>query len=481
MLLSNLLHVESGTMNPDITALCEDSRDAVAGALFFAQAGHKTDGTKFINDAIMRGCVAIAVPDDVDTTSVPPHIAIVHHKNLRILAAQCAAKMYPGQPDHIVAVTGTSGKTSTTYFVQQLLNACRHKSVSLGTLGLAGAINESSHLTTPQAPALHATLQRLKDARVHVVAMEASSQALAQHRMDCVRLSAAALTNLSRDHLDYHGDMDTYFAAKKRLFTELLPASGTAIINADDHTFEALRDALNARAIKTQTYGRNGSDFKLIDHTLDHHGQHLRITLYDKAYTIMLRMAGAFQAANVLCALALAHTVHDNIDDLVTATAYLYAPPGRLQPVPGHPKGAAIYVDYAHKPDALAAVLQGLRAHGPKRLICLFGCGGDRDAGKRPIMGEIAARLSDAVIVTDDNPRTEDAATIRAQIIAAAPKARNISDRRTAIQTAIAELQSGDILLIAGKGHESGQIFADHTDPFNDVAEAETAIRLLAA
>lgn len=463
--------------DPMITHLAEDSRRTGPGALFFAHIRSKQNGTDFINAAIMAGCVAIVVPKDAAIGSLSVPVIRVDHTRVEI--ARCASLFYQGQPNMIVAVTGTSGKTSTTYFAQQIFNTLNHRAVSLGTIGVAGAMTKAESLTTPEAPELHATLQDVARAGITHVMMEASSQGLHQHRLDFVRLQAAALTNLSRDHLDYHGTMENYRDAKAALFTRVLPPTGTAILNADDPAFDYFHAACTMRGQRVITYGRAGRDLALRAQELTPAGQRLTIVYNDKETTFDLAVAGAFQGYNVLAAIGLALACGCAFSDIMRAVPHITAPPGRLQRVDGHPGGACVYVDYAHKPAALENVLQSLQAHHPNKLICVFGCGGDRDTGKRPLMGEIAARLATHVIITDDNPRSEDPAAIRAAILSACPGAQNIGDRRQAMTTALHMAGPGDIVVVAGKGHEQGQKFADHTDPFDDVIVCQDIIAAL--
>jgi len=343
------------------------------------------------------------------------------------------------------------------------------KAASLGTLGVRGAVTKDGAMTTPDAVTLHKELAELADIGVTHLAMEASSHGLEQHRLDGVQLRAAGFTNLTRDHLDYHGTMEEYLSAKARLF-DLLPPDGIAVLNADVPEFDVLKARCGTR--KIVSYGVNGRELRLMSRAPVPHGQNVTLEIFGIRHDLTLPLVGSYMAMNALCAFGLAQIAEPG------ALLKLQGAPGRLQYVGGHPKGAAVYVDYAHTPDALERVLEALRPHTQKRLICIFGCGGDRDPGKRPIMGEIAANDSDLAIITDDNPRSENPATIRAAIReGAGPDAKEIGDRREAIQWAIEELQAGDVLVIAGKGHEHGQIFADRTDPFDDVEEAEITIK----
>lgn len=323
-------------------------------------------------------------------------------------------------------------------------------------------------------------LAKLVVAGVTHLALEASSHGLSQCRLDGVNIKAAAFTNLSRDHLDYHETMEAYFTAKSRLFQELLASDGTAVLNADVPEYERLQEIAVRRGIRVLTYGDEGRDICLKRRQPTTKGQDIELVVAGKEYHLSVPLVGGFQIMNALCALGLvlAQMPDDSVlhEKAVKALEHLEGVPGRLQPVTGHPAGAAIYVDYAHTPDALERVLEALRPHTDGRLFCIIGCGGDRDRGKRPVMAKVAAEKADIAIITDDNPRSEDPASIRADMMAGAPQAREIADRRMAIQSAVSELQKGDILVIAGKGHETGQIIKGVTEPFDDAAEAKAAI-----
>lgn len=326
-------------------------------------------------------------------------------------------------------------------------------------------------MTTPDPVSLHAELTELAKAGIDHLAMEASSHGLEQHRLDGVRIAAAGFTNLTHDHLDYHGTMDDYLMAKVRLF-ELLSADGIAVLNADAPEFEFLKSRCGARRVLS--YGFKGKDLRFVSRNAVAEGQSVELEIYGARHKLVLPLVGAYMAMNALCAYGMAQT------DDIAALSRLQGAPGRLQAVSGHPRGAAVYVDYAHTPDALARVLEALRPHTSGKLVCVFGCGGDRDPLKRPIMGRIAAQQADLAIITDDNPRSEKPEAIRAAIRGSAGfRIKEIADRREAINYAIEQLQSGDVLVIAGKGHEQGQIFADHTDHFDDVEEATNSIKHL--
>lgn len=465
----------------DIIDLCEDSRTARPGSLFFAHRGTRDHGLHHIPQAAERGALAAVVPTDTpDDTSSP--VPLIRIADTRLALAQCAARMAGPLPQTILAVTGTSGKTSTTFFAQQFFNRAHRPAVSIGTIGTYGAVtNDDAALTTPTAPELFQQLAALKRQKIDVACLETSSQGLDQKRVDTLNFTAAAFTNLSRDHLNYHGTLDAYFAAKARLFTELLPKDAPAIIYIDDPWGQKLADMLAATHHPMITIGRSPkATWHITCHDITPRGQKVKIKIDGQTYTIQTSLAGGYQMANLLVAIALGYAGGLNLEGMMADAGDITPPPGRLQFLPGHPRGAAVYVDYAHKPDALELVLSALAAMKPNRLITVFGCGGDRDRGKRPLMGEIATRLSTDVIITDDNPRSEDPATIRAQILASAPGAHDIGDRRTAIQTAIHWAGADDIVLIAGKGHELGQKFADHIDPFNDAEECAAAIAQLA-
>ncbi|MBU0858478.1 MAG: UDP-N-acetylmuramoyl-L-alanyl-D-glutamate--2,6-diaminopimelate ligase [Alphaproteobacteria bacterium] len=478
MRLSELIPGYKGTPDPEITALAADSRQVKRGSLFAAMPGNRADGRKFIDDAVQLGAAAILAQSE---TIVPPGVILISADNPRQELAHIAARYYARQPRHMVAVTGTNGKTSTVYFTQQLWESLGIKAASLGTLGLRGAgLTHGGSMTTPDPITLHGQLADLAASGFDHVAMEASSHGLAQYRLDGLRVSAAGFTNLTRDHLDYHPTMEDYLQAKARLFTDVLADDGIAVLNADVPEFERLKELCKTRIL---SYGARG-DIKLVNRQPLPQGQALTLSIARREYKLTLPLVGAFQVMNALCALGLvmAEAPEDmgRTDALIEALRTLQGAPGRLQLVPGHPEGAAVYVDYAHTPDALENVIAALRPHTDGRLFCVFGCGGDRDPGKRSIMGRIAVEQADMVIVTDDNPRSEDPAKIRAAIINATDhRAEEIGDRRTAIAYAIEEMGEGDVLVIAGKGHEQGQIIGDRVDPFDDVTEAAHAIEHL--
>jgi UDP-N-acetylmuramoyl-L-alanyl-D-glutamate--2,6-diaminopimelate ligase len=456
-----------------VTGLSMDSRAVKAGNVFFALAGVKTDGARFIEQAIASGAVAV-VSDRVPEGD--RRVSFIASPNPRRALALAAARFYPEQPATIAAVTGTSGKTSVAAFTRQIWQRIGHSAASIGTIGLVAPKREVyGSLTTPDPIALHRSLDELAHEGVTHLALEASSHGLDQHRLDGVRITAAAFTNLSRDHMDYHLTVEHYLAAKLRLFTDLVAAGGPAVIAADHDHSAAVVEASQARKLSVMTVGRKGDAIKLLSARIDGFAQILLITYEGRMRDLRLPLVGEFQIENALVAAGLAIGTGGDAEQVFAALEHLEGAKGRLEFV-GERNGAPVFVDYAHKPDALAKALEALRPYAKRKLIVVFGAGGDRDAGKRPLMGAIAAQGADKVIVTDDNPRSEDPATIRAAILAAAKDAKEIGDRAEAIRVAVAELQPGDALLIAGKGHETGQIVGDRVLPFSDHDAAAAAL-----
>src|SRR3954465_6631852 len=460
-----------------VTGLASDSRAVKPGDLFFALAGAKTDGARFIDQAIAAGAVAVA-------GERPPqaalHVPFVATPNPRRALALAAAKFYPRQPAVIGAVTGTSGKTSVAAFTRQIWERLGHASASIGTIGLVSPKRTVyGSLATPDPIALHKQLDEITGDGVTHLAFEASSHGLDQFRLDGVRIAAGGFTNLTRDHMDYHPDVAHYLAAKLRLFRDLVPPGGTAVISADHDCSQEVIDAARARALRIIAVGRNadgaGEGIRLVDAAVEGFAQKLTFEHRGRRHLIKLPLVGEFQIENALVAAGLAIGTGSEVDAVFASLEHLEGAKGRLERV-GERNGAPIFVDYAHKPDALAKALQALRPYARRKLVVIFGAGGDRDAGKRPLMGEIAADNADSVIVTDDNPRSENPEAIRAAILSAAPGATEIGDRADAIRTAIAALKPGDALLIAGKGHETGQIVGDRTLPFSDHEAAATAL-----
>lgn len=458
----------------DISGLTADSRQVRPGFLFAALPGQREDGRRFVADAVRRGAVAVLAAPGVD---VPAGVALIESDNPRRALSRLAARFYPHQPKTIAAVTGTNGKTSVADFTRQLWTFLGHKAASLGTLGLVSPEGaRPGALTTPDPVILHRDLAALAEAGVEHLAMEASSHGLDQFRLDGVRVSAAAFTNLTRDHLDYHANMVAYYAAKRRLFAEVLAPDGVAVLNADTTEFADLAALVAARGGRVIDYGTKAKSLRLVALTTTAEGLLLDLLLDDRPVRAELNLVGAFQAANALAALGMVVGCGAPLPEALAALPRLASVRGRLQRAGSRRNGAPVFVDYAHTPDALKTVLTALRPHAGRRLVVVFGCGGDRDPGKRPIMGQIAVGLADRTIVTDDNPRSEDPAKIRRDILAAAPGAIEIGARRDAIIRAVAELEPGDVLVLAGKGHESGQIIGTTVHPFDDVAVARDAI-----
>lgn len=457
-----------------VSGLTVDSRAVKPGNMFVALPGSHTDGRKFIDDAIRSGASSILSTPDVQ---VPDHIALVEDKNPRKRYAELAARFCGKQPAVQVAVTGTNGKTSVADFVRQLWQLTGIEAASVGTLGVrSGPVQIDGGLTTPDPMNLYGAMAQLAENGVQHVAVEASSHGLDQNRLDGLKLTAAAFTNLTRDHLDYHQTEFGYFYAKARMFAELLTPGDGAVINVDDHWGATLDDVAWARSLNRITVGkREGASIHLVEQRVVADGQIIEFTVDGGRYEVKLPLIGDFQAHNVLMALGLVHASGGEVAPAVEAMQQINGVPGRMELIGLTPKGGAVFVDYAHTPDGLRTVLKAARAHKPNRLHVVFGCGGDRDAGKRPQMGEIATKLADTVYVTDDNPRSENASAIREQIMIAATGAEEIGDREKAIARAIEQMDAGDMLIVAGKGHETGQIVGDDILPFSDV-EAVKAV-----
>ncbi len=432
-----------------------------------AVAGTKDDGLRFVAAALACGAAAV-MAERAPPTALPDGVAFVKVGDARRALALAAAKFFARQPETIAAVTGTSGKTSVAAFTRQIWAALGEQAASIGTVGLVSPTRETyGSLTTPDPVALHRSLAELAAEGVTHLAIEASSHGLDQHRLDGVRVAVAGFTNLSRDHLDYHPTLEAYLAAKLRLFTDLVVPGGAAVIAADQEHADAVTAAAARRGLRLVSVGRRGAGIRLLDIAIDGFAQVLELEHAGRAYNVRLPLPGAFQVDNALVAAGLAIASGSDPAGAFAALAQLKGAKGRLELV-GERAGAPIFVDYAHKPDALAKALEALRPYASERLVVVFGCGGDRDQGKRPMMGAIAARMADRVVVTDDNPRSESPAAIRAAILQAAPGAVEIGDRREAIGASIADLRRGDVLLIAGKGHETGQIIGKQVLPFSD-------------
>ncbi|UAL09398.1 UDP-N-acetylmuramoyl-L-alanyl-D-glutamate--2,6-diaminopimelate ligase [Caulobacter segnis] len=466
--------------DPVIAGVTADSRKVTAGWLFAALPGTKVDGRDFAPGAVSKGAAAVLAPEGgLEGLGVP----VVRSEDARRAYALASAAFWGKQPAMCVAVTGTNGKTSVAGFCRQIFAKLGHKAASMGTLGVvvseAGKPDQQltpPGLTTPDAGDVAEMVARLAEMGVTHLALEASSHGVDQRRVDGVKLRAAGFTNFTQDHLDYHGSMEEYRAAKLRLFDTLTPNGATAVLNADSEAFPNFAAAAVTSGQSVFSVGEDGQGLRLISRTPTPAGQDLVVEIDDATHHIRLPLAGAFQASNVLVAAGLCIAAGESPAKVLKALETLEGAAGRLQRVGRGPKGGEAYVDYAHTPDGLETVLEALRPHTRGKLIAVFGAGGDRDRGKRPLMGAIAARLADIAIVTDDNPRSEEPSSIRAAILEAAPGAREIGDRRAAIRAAVALLGEGDVLVVAGKGHEQGQIVAGVVHPFDDVAETLEAL-----
>jgi len=471
MKLREILPAEAGlpaaAADVEVGGVTADSRAVGPGDVFVAIAGAATDGLRFAGAAAAAGAVAV-VAERPPPAGLPPGVTFVPVRNARRALALAAARLFARQPRIVAAVTGTSGKTSVAAFTRQIWSALSHPAASIGTLGIVSPGGETyGSLTTPDPVALHRTLAKLAADGVTHLVVEASSHGLDQHRLDGLSIAAGAFTNITRDHLDYHTDFESYLSAKLRLFNDLIAPGGSAVVAADHAHADAVIAAAAARGLTVLDVGRSGDGIRLLDAAVDGFAQTLQIRHGGKRFVVRLPLVGAFQVENALVAAGLAVATGGDPPAVFAALAHLTGARGRLEWVGTH-RGAQIFVDYAHKPDALEKALEALRPYAAGRLVVVFGAGGDRDRGKRPLMGAVAAAKADRVIVTDDNPRSEDPAAIRAAIVAAAPGAAEIGDRGEAIGAAIAELRAGDVLLIAGKGHERGQIIGDRTVPFSD-------------
>ncbi|MBL8569142.1 MAG: UDP-N-acetylmuramoyl-L-alanyl-D-glutamate--2,6-diaminopimelate ligase [Phreatobacter sp.] len=462
-----------------VSGLTADSRVVAEDTTFFALKGEKVDGMAYAEAAARAGASAI-VTDKADAPAEVAGVPVVRVANARRTLSLAASRFHARQPATIAAVTGTSGKTSVAAFLRQIFQADGHPAASIGTVGVVRPSGEVyGGLTTPDPVTLHATLDTLAGEGVTHVAFEASSHGLDQHRLDGVRIRAAGFTNLSRDHLDYHHTVEAYRAAKLRLFTDLLPSDGTAVImaGAEGAPFIA---AAKARGQRVIAVGRGDEDkvggIAIRSEAIDGAGQVVRLAAFGRDWQVRIPLLGSFQVDNALLAAGLAIGCGVAPDRAFAALEHLEGAKGRLEFV-GSKDGAPVVVDYAHKPDALEKVLEAARPFASRKLVVVVGCGGDRDPGKRPIMGRIAVEKADRAIITDDNPRSEDPASIRAQVLAGARGAEEIGDRAEAIRTAVRDLEAGDLLVIAGKGHETGQIIGSKTFPFSDHEVAAEAIR----
>jgi len=470
--------------DPMITGVTADSRKVGPGSLFVALPGSAADGRAFIPQALSQGAAAVLAPNDTDVRLAP---VLITSGDVRRAYAIAARGFYGSQPATCVAVTGTNGKTSVAAFCRQIWAALGLHAASMGTLGVlaqTGNVNRAltgPGLTSPDAADAARMLADLAEGGVTHLALEASSHGIDQRRLDGVTLQAAAFTNLSQDHLDYHGDMTAYRDAKLRLFDTLLPRGRTAVLNADSDAYSSFAAASIMSGLGVMAVGERGRDLSLVARQATPEGQRLTIDARGTLFEVLLPLAGAFQASNALVAAGLCIAAGESVERVLAGLEKITGAEGRLQRIAGRGPGGSpgeVYVDYAHTPDGLETVLKALRPHATGRLIVVFGAGGDRDKAKRPMMGEIAGRLADVAIVTDDNPRSEDPAAIRQSVRAGCPAARVIGDRRAAIREAIALMGDGDVVVIAGKGHEQGQIVGGVTHPFDDATEAAEALRL---
>lgn len=471
--------------DPEITGISVDSRTVKPGHLFAALPGSALHGGEFITYAIRMEAAAI-LTDRAGLKIAADALAgwdgaVIVAEDPRAALAGAAALWFETQPENVVAVTGTSGKTSVANFTRQIWQAIGHKAISLGTMGVQGDFEAKLAHTTPEPVTLHRALSGAAAAGVTHAALEASSHGLDQRRMDGVRVKAGAFTNFSQDHLDYHADFDSYFAAKALLFNHILEEGEDAIINIDSERGRQMADIAKDRGLALTTIGQDeDAMLRILGQRYDATGQDLRFAIMGQPYMVRLPLIGGFQAENVLAAMGLAMAAGDSAEQILAVLPQLQTVRGRMQLVAQRENGAAVFVDYAHKPGAVIAALQSLRPHVMGRIVVVIGAGGDRDKGKRPLMGAAAREHADVVIVTDDNPRTEDPVLIRAAVLeGAGPEATEIGDRAEAILRGVDALQPGDALLICGKGHETGQIVGQDVYPFDDAEQASVAVAAL--
>ncbi len=469
--------------NPEITGLAVDSRDVKEGYLFAALPGTRVHGATFIQFALRMGAVAVITDAEgarIAAQELEAHgAAVVVCEDPRQTLAYTSALWFARQPSIVAAVTGTNGKTSVSTFLRMIWQELGLPAVNLGTTGVEGDFEAPLHHTTPEPITLHRTLSEANDAGIECAAMEASSHGLEQRRLDGVQLAAAGFTNFTQDHLDYHNTFDDYFDAKAGLFARVLPEEGTAVINIDDMRGTDMAAIAEGRGQKVLTVGRHGADLELQVQRFDSTGQDIRFKFAGEAYQARLNLIGGFQAENVLLAAGLAIACGADPNRVFEVLHELKTVRGRMQLAARRNNGAAVFVDYAHTPDAVATALKAMRPHVMGRLVAIVGAGGDRDAGKRPLMGAAAAEYADLVFVTDDNPRSENPAHIREMVLEGAPEAIEVGDRAEAILRGVDALGPGDALLIAGKGHETGQIIGDDVLPFDDVEQASVAVMAL--
>ncbi|MEP2681369.1 MAG: UDP-N-acetylmuramoyl-L-alanyl-D-glutamate--2,6-diaminopimelate ligase [Sulfitobacter sp.] len=481
--LSSLGLTARAGANPMITGIAVDSREVREGTLFAAMPGSRVHGAEFIQYALRMGAAAV-LTDAAGAKLAAEELAgsdaaLVVSDSPREALARTAALWFGGQPATMIAVTGTNGKTSVSTFVRQIWVEMGLPAVNLGTTGVEGAWAAPLAHTTPEPITLHRTLAEAAQNGITHAAMEASSHGLDQRRLDGVTLKAAGFTNFTQDHLDYHETFEAYFAVKAALFARVLPEDGTAVVNIDDEKGVDIAAIARARGCEVITVGRDGGDLHLQGQRFDATGQDLRFTWRGKTYQKRLNLIGGFQGDNVLLAAGLVIACGADPQEVFDTLPHLTTVRGRMQLAATRDNGAAVFVDYAHTPDAVATALAAMRPHVMGRLVAIVGAGGDRDRAKRPLMGQAAAENADMVIVTDDNPRSEDPASIRAAVLGGAPEAMEVGDRAEAILRGVDALEPGDALLIAGKGHETGQTVGDDVLPFDDVEQASVAVAAL--
>ena len=482
--LSELGLRAQGGREATVTGLSVDSRQVKPGHLFAALPGTRMHGGEFIQYALRMEAAAILTDREgaeiAKAELAASTAALIVVEDPRQVLAYTAALWFGRQPETVVAVTGTSGKTSVATFTRQIWQALGHRAANLGTMGVLGDFTAPLAHTTPEPITLHRVLRDMAEAGITHAAMEASSHGLDQGRLDGVRLKAAAFTNFSQDHLDYHASFDEYFAAKAGLFSRVLPEEGTAVINIDDPRGREVLTIARSRGQRIMTVGHDpAADLRIAAQRFDATGQDLRFTQGGRPHLVRLALIGGFQAENVLAAAGLAMAAGDAPEAVIAALPGLTTVRGRMELAAKRDNGATVFVDYSHKPGALASALQSLRPHVLGRIVVVFGAGGDRDRLKRPLMGEVAAKHADVVFVTDDNPRSEDPAAIRAEVMAGCPEATEVGDRAEAILRGVDALGPGDALLIAGKGHETGQIVGNDIYPFDDAEQASVAVAAL--
>ena len=452
----------------EISGITSDSREVKAGFLFAVLDNGVTNGAQYIPQAVQAGASVILAPKNEQATA--ENVLFLHSKNPNKDFGIMLKNFYQAQPQNIAAITGTNGKTSIADFVRQMIFALGDNAASMGTLGLIK--NDQAPLpfnnTTPGAMTIHKTLHDLKQDGFEYLIMETSSHGICQYRVSGVDFKVAGFTNLTQDHLDFHKTMQNYYEAKKLLFTDIMPKGGTAVLNADIQVFDDLQKACLAAGHKVISYGHKGKDIQVLQEEPLNNGQNIKINYFGKIYDLFVPLAGDFQVMNILCALGIASALTGKKEELLSLVPKIKGAKGRLQYIGTTAKGGAVYVDYAHTPDAIENILISMRSHTQNKLHILFGCGGDRDKTKRPIMGKIAQDLADFVYVADDNPRTENPETIRLEIMQGCPNALNLGDREKAIAYAMNQLEKGDVLLVAGKGHETGQYINGKILPFND-------------